>query len=65
MDKKEICIWGQEAQQEPAVCTAKSVNHVLEYSKSSIASQSKEVILPLYLELLWPLLEYCVQFWAP
>jgi len=44
---------------------AQKANHILGYIQSSMASRSREVILPLCSSLVRAHLESCIQLWSP
>ncbi|KAJ7418122.1 hypothetical protein WISP_60885 [Willisornis vidua] len=61
----EVLVNGNLDMSQKRALEAQKANHILGCIKSSMASRSGEVILPLYSSLERPHLECCIQLWVP
>ena len=61
----EVMVDGKLTMSQQCVLTVQKANHVLGCIKRTVASRSREGILPLYSALVRLHLQCCVQLWSP
>ena len=60
-----VVVDGKVTMSQQSALIAQKANCILKYIKRSMASNLREVILPIYSVLVRPHLEYCIQMWSP
>ena len=65
--ERDLGVWvdGQLNRSQQCALAARRASHVLGCIKPSIASRSREGIVPPYTARVQPHLEYCMRLWAP